>query len=351
MKLKKISILVWLALASVLLSACSGAGVSTGFLAGTVDQDVLYTSVGNSILAVRPDGSQLWRYPDKVDPQKAFYASPVVTNGMVIVGDFQNSVFALDATNGVEKWSYKDAKGRYIASPILVGNTIIAANGDGYLYALDQSGKLLWKFEAKAGFWGTPVTNKAIIYVGSMDHLLYAINAQDGSKTWSTDLGGPVLAPPLLVNNTLYVGTLGNQMIAVDIADGKILWKYDAKGTIWSAPVLKDNTLYFGDLSNGIYALSTENGTATWTDTVQGPVTASPGLTSSGLIFVSVTGEINAIGFKNEKSWTDKVSNGKLYSTPIVLGERLVLPVDQGDPVLVTYDFTGRKGWTFAAPK
>ena len=183
-------------------------------------------------------------------PPKTFYSSPLVTNGMVIVGDFQNSLFALDATNGVEKWSYTDAKGRYIASPMLVGNTIIAANGDGNLYALDQTGKLLWKFDSQSWFLGHAGSQQRRPFMhASMDHFLYAINAQDGSKTWSVDLGGPVLAPPLLADNTLYVGTLGNQMIAVDSANGNILWKYDTKGTVWSAPVLQRKCTLFRRLA------------------------------------------------------------------------------------------------------
>jgi outer membrane protein assembly factor BamB len=352
MKLKKTSIVVAVVLMAMLLSACSAIS-STGFPSGTVDKDVLYLAGGGAVLAIRPDGSQIWRYPDKLDANKTFFGTPAVVNGLVLVGDYQNTLFALDSASGAEKWTFPDAKGRYITGPIAVGDKIIAANGDGAIYALDASGKQLWKFDkATAGFWGAPTADKDIIYATSMDHTLYAIKAADGSEVWKVDMGGPVLAPTLLANDgTLYVGTLGNQMIAVKASDGSILWKYDTTGAIWSEPYFKDGVLYFGDMSNKIYAIKAADKSVVWTSDAPGPVIASPADITTGLVFVCETGDVLTLGYQNEKSWTDKVTNGKLFSMPVVFGDRLVVPVDQGDPLLITYDFSGRKGWTFAAPK
>jgi len=353
MKLKKTSIALLLGMAGILLAACT-TSLSGGFPSGTATQNVLYASTGPAIVALNPDGTQLWRYPEKNDNNKTFFAAPLVANGQVIDGDYQNTLFSLDASNGTEKWTYADAKGRYVASPVLAGsNTIIAANGDGSIYAVDLSGKLLWKFTAQAGFWGTPVVDAQgnTVYAASLDHSLYAIQVSDGKQVWSTDMGGPMLASPLLMDGTLYIGTLGSEMIAVSASDGKIQWKATTTGAIWSTPYLKDGVLYFGDTGNKIYALNASDGTVKFSDDAPGPIVASPGAMPTGLAFVCETGDILVIGYQNERAWTDKVSNGKLYSTPIVFGDRLVVPVQQGDPVLVTYDFSGRKGWTLAAPK
>lgn len=351
MKLKKISIVLLLSLVAVLLAACT-APLTGGFPLATVNQDTLFASVGPAVVALKADGTQLWRYPEKVDASKMFFAAPLVLNNQVIVGDYQNILFALDPANGLEKWAFKDAKGRYLAAPVVVGDKIVAGNTDGNVYALDATGKLLWKFSGKAGFWSTPQASQDIIYVGSMDHMLYAIKAGDGTQLWAADLGASALAAPLLTKEgAIYVGTLDSQLLKLNASDGAISARYATKGAIWAAPVVKDNLLYIGDLSNTIYALNLADLSLAWSGDAPGPILAAPGVTPNGLLFVCETGDVLMVGFQNERSWTDKVSSGKLYSSPVVLGERLVIPVQQGDPTLLTYDFSGRKGWTLPVPK
>lgn len=338
---------------AVLASACTTM-ISGGFPSGTVDQDVLYLSGGTGVVAVKSDGSQVWRYPEKVDAAKSFYAVPALASGQVVVGDYQNTLFSLDAATGVEKWNFAEAKGRYIASPIVVGDKIIAPNGDGAVYALDLTGKRLWKFIGKAGFWSGAVANKdkSIVYVASMDHSIYAINVSDGTQVWSVDVGSPMLAAPALAEDgALYIGTIGSQVVAVNSSSGAVNWKFDAKGAVWSSPTIANGVLYFGDISGKVFAVNAKDGSLVWSNDAPGPVYASPAPIPSGLVFVCETGDVFVVGYEGDRSWTDKVSNGKLYSTPIVFSERLIIPVDAGDSLLVTYDFTGRKGWTFAPIK
>ncbi len=260
-------------------------------------------------------------------------------------------MFSLDAATGLEKWSFVNAKGRYIASPVLVGDKIVAANADGNLYALDQAGKQVWKFSAKAALWATPAFDKDRIYVASMDHFLYSVNAADGTQAWATDLGGPSIASALLDNGVLYVGTLSNKLLAVEASSGRELWSYDTVGHVWATPVIHQGILYIGDASKKIYAINAKEGTLAWQADAPGQVLAAPGVMASGLAFVAKNEEetdvVFAIGFQNEKTWTDNLK-GDLVSSPIVFGDRLVVPVFQGENFLVTYDFTGRKGWTFA---
>lgn len=338
---------------AMLSSACT-AIISGGFPSGTVDQDVLYMSAGTGVVAIHSDGSQVWRYPEKVDAAKSFFAVPALADGQVIIGDYQNTLFSLDAANGVEKWAFADAKGRYIASPTVVGSTIIAPNGEGSIYGVDLTGNKLWKFTGKAAFWSAALANKddTVVYVASMDHSLYAINVKDGSQVWAVDIGSPMLAAPVLAEDgTLYVSTIGSQIIAVNSTSGSISWKFDANGAIWNTPYLKDGVLYFGDVSNKVFAVNAKDGSLDWSVDAPGPVYATPAALPDGLVYVCETGEVFAVGYDGVRSWTDNVSNGKLYSTPIVFGDRVIIPVDKGDSLLVTYDFTGRKGWTFAPIK
>ncbi len=75
-----------------------------------------------------------------------------------------------------------------------------------------------------------PVTEETCkcIYIPSMDHHLYAIDAQSGNIKWTSDaLGGSLVGTPALSpEGVLYVGTFGSQLVAIDSNNGKTLMDY-----------------------------------------------------------------------------------------------------------------------------
>jgi outer membrane protein assembly factor BamB len=49
---------------------------------------------------------------------------------------------------------------------------------DGFVYCLDAgTGSLLWKFQTNGPIVSTPAVQDGIVYIGSMDHQVYALRA------------------------------------------------------------------------------------------------------------------------------------------------------------------------------
>ena len=82
----------------------------------------------------------------------------------LIVVDYEKMLTSLDPTDGTENWQFIDAKGKYIDSPLVTDDLIIAPNGDYSLYALDYEGNLVWTFEAEQALWTRPVTDGTTVY-------------------------------------------------------------------------------------------------------------------------------------------------------------------------------------------
>jgi len=84
----------------------------------------------------------------------------------------------------------------------------------------------------------------------SMDHRIYAIDAQTGKAKWQTNVGGSMVGSPAYSSaGVLYIGTFNSEMLAVNADNGQILWQKPTDGWVWGGPVLKADKLYFGDLS------------------------------------------------------------------------------------------------------
>jgi outer membrane protein assembly factor BamB len=355
MNFSKLKLLVIVIFASIVLSACGALPTSSWpGVAVSSKGDFVYVAYATGVYKVdATNGSMAWRYPDKADAAKQFYAAPGISDSLVVVGDYGNALFGLDSGNGAEKWTNTDAKDKWIAGMLIVDKAILAPSADGNLYSLSLDGKVNWKFTANADFWANPVSDGKTVYVPSMDHFLYAINLSDGKLVWKTDLGASgVYGLALGDDGTIYLSTLADEVLAIR-ADGRsIVWRFKPKGSVWAVPVVKDGIVYIGDLNNKVYAISASNGQSKWEVDAPGPVLCSPAVTPNGLVFASETGAVFMLDFNGKLVW-NKTINGKLYSAPVIAGQQVIVGITSGDKdvLLATYDFTGKDGWTFTAPK
>lgn len=356
MNRSRLLLLFTLFLLSTVLTACTGRALISSWPGISADDTLAYVSAGSHVYAVKTaDGTMAWRYPsDKADPNKVFYARPVVTNGQLIVGDYKNVLYSLNAQTGAENWTFKDATDRYVGAALVLNDLILAPNVDHFLYAVNQQGQLQWKFETGDAVWAAPVSDGKNVFIASMDHTLYALNPSNGNKIWQADLGAAVLYSLSISQDgkTVYAGTLANKLIAVDAASGQIGWQATTKGNIWGRPVeTKDGLLVVGDQTGSVYGLSAADGSQKWELAVGAPVVASGVLVNDGVVFPMEEGGIQEVKLNGTKGWNSPV-NGKLYSSPAVSGDRLIVPVTSStEQLLVTVNLAGAQGWKFVEPK
>jgi eukaryotic-like serine/threonine-protein kinase len=353
MKPKNLLIAFSLLILAASLSSCAGGtALASSWPGVTVDENTAYVAYHTHVYAVDlSTGTERWRYPGEPNNQITFYAAPALTpNGQVIVGSYDSNLYSLNRENGQLNWSFTEAANRYIGGPLATESGIFAPDTDLSIYALDFQGNLLWSFAARGETWAPPATDDGSIYVSSMDHTLYALNAETGSQLWRTEpLGGAIVgAPALSEEGILYVGTFGSEIIALNQQDGRVIWQQPTDGWVWAGPTLADNRLYFGDLSGNFYAF-TKEGIKEWQLTpeqLDGPIPESP-LVSEGRIYVTTeNGTLYSIDTNGTIVWSQTVG-GRLYASPVEAGELiLVAPIDT-DALLVAYTRDGARRWAF----
>jgi len=347
MKSKTIFLGLVFILSGLLLSACTGAPAVTSWPGITLDEQNVYVSNGQQVAAVRAsDGSLAWLYPQDGDKSHIFYAPPEVAGNDLVVGSYQNNLYSINAQTGAQQWSFTDATGRFAGSALILEDLVLAPSADHTLYALDRSGKLVWQFKTGNILWAKPVSDGETIYLAAMDHFLYALD-MNGNQIWKTDLGGAAVSSPVLSEEgALYLGTLGNELIAVNSADGKVLWRYAADAPIWSSPALHEESLFFGDSKGARYGLSLD-GRELWKTPGSGYIVGTPAVFEKGLVFVNVNGEVTAVDFNGQALWGPKPVSGKLYTSPLVAGDKIIVASMQGDETLVSFDFNGNIVWSY----
>lgn len=118
----------------------------------------LYTSSpeNGSFFAINAsNGTECWHFQTSPVPTKAILkrpikrvSSPAVANGVVYIGNRDERVYALDATDGTKCWSYPTGFGWIDSSPTMLDGTVYVGSDDGNVYALDAStGTQQWWFK------------------------------------------------------------------------------------------------------------------------------------------------------------------------------------------------------------
>src|SRR6266568_5256455 len=108
------------------------------------------------------------------------------------------------------------------SSPAVANGIVYIGSNDKLMYALDaKTGKILWAHNANDGVGSSTAVADGIVYVGSNDDNLYAFNARTGATVWIYTTGGPIWSSPAVANGVVYVGSNDNSLYALDAATGR----------------------------------------------------------------------------------------------------------------------------------
>ncbi len=316
-------------------------------------------ALNNHVYAVNlTNGSEKWRFPAKADNKKSFYAAPVLaSDGQLIVGSYDYSLYSLNPQNGQQSWAFSEAKDKYIGPVLAVESGIYAPNSDYFLYALNSSGSLRWKFEAEHSFWASPISIEDQVFAASMDHSIYALSSSSGEQVWKSEGMGGAITTSFVYDpkGVLYVGVLGGKFSAVNALDGKTLWQTDLKGWIWAKAVLLDGTLFLGDQDGNFYAIDSQNGEILWQ--IQPDLTETRSILSTAVIandtlyFATEAGILYAVDPLNGSAKWSKTIGGKIYSDLILVEDTILVAPNEFDHALIAVDLQGNTRWTYAPVK
>jgi outer membrane protein assembly factor BamB len=151
-----------------------GQSVATAAVVG----DRLYASmVSNQVVAADlKTMKKLWTF-EPAKRAQPFYASPAVSQGIVVAGSRDKKVYALDAATGTEKWSF-EAADQVDASPVIVGDRVYVGclSEDGHFYVLDlKTGKKIQELELESPVGGSVAVGPDCILVGTDKGLVYCL--------------------------------------------------------------------------------------------------------------------------------------------------------------------------------
>jgi outer membrane protein assembly factor BamB len=104
------------------------------------------------------------------------------------------------------------------------------------------------------------------VFVGSSDHGLYALRANNGSPIWRFETLGAVQSEPLYDSalDVVYFGSNDGALYCVHASDGRLVWRFDSGAEVARKAVLLDETLYFANAADNLFAIDRRTGRSNW---------------------------------------------------------------------------------------
>jgi outer membrane protein assembly factor BamB len=176
---------------------------------------------------------------------------------------------------------------------VLPGGRYSDAAFNGLLAFQADSGGVAWMFAAAEPAYPTPAIADSVVYFGSEDGALYAVDLESGLERWSAQVGAAVLQGPAIHDGVVYVAGANSVLGAYDARSGQELWSVtvagsDLGGIAVTPTEAGDALILVGDGTGTLHAFD-ELGAEVYTVKVTDAPIFMPPTVVNGVIYVSAS--------------------------------------------------------------
>ena len=162
------------------------------------------------------------------------------------------------------------------ASPVISEDVVYIGSLDSTLYAIDaKTGEELWHYKTDDGIYSSAAVYRDICYFES-GNILYAVNRK-GKLQWKIALSSGEVknqldpwdfhrSSPFIHDGVVYIGTEQGLLLGIDAKTGKrvLLCQTLTEGAIRTTPVVFEGLVMYGDWEGVFYANRIEDGALAW---------------------------------------------------------------------------------------
>lgn len=282
--------------------------------AAVTNDMVLIGAYDNNLYALsRERGEFLWKFP----AQDGFGSSPEIYQDAVLIGSVDKNLYSVRLKDGNVNWRFTTQAAIY-SSPVERFDHIFFGSDDGYLYALSSQGRQVWKANVYNAVRSTPFVGDDRIYFGTEGGYIFSLELSSGKVKWQTQAKRAVTSSPTVVEDIVLFGSLDATIYALDASSGYTIWRSRTRRAIISSPTVKEDAVFIGSSDGNLYAVDLGTGRQLWNYETEGQVTSSPATWEDSVYFGSTDGYVYCVGAKKgELRWQFK-TNGPVISSPMI---------------------------------
>ncbi|MHC4196134.1 MAG: outer membrane protein assembly factor BamB family protein, partial [Planctomycetota bacterium] len=217
----------------------------------------------------------------------------VICAAVVIIGFYRSS--GGQAARVSRKAKQVQAEGQR-DWPMFGGGQGLAGAAEG---SLAERLKLVWKFRTGREIRSSAAIVEGVVYIGSNDANIYAINLESGEKRWGYRTEGAVEAACCVVDGVVFAGSEDGWLYAVEADGGKLKWKYKTGAKILGAANWTEGAegkrIMVGSYDGSVHCVRWEDGQAVWRYETDSYVNGTPAVGEGKVIFGGCDAKIHVV--------------------------------------------------------
>lgn len=186
----------------------------------------------------------------------------------------------------------------------------------------------LWTFECADEIRGTPLYNRGIVYFGSYDQHLYAVNAETGKLVWKYQTDGGIVSRPAVTEDSVFIGSEDNRLHVLSSRSGSLLWTYYTRGPIRSSPFVAHGHVFIGSDDMSLHAVNINGGRGIWQIDTIGEIRSTPFVTQEEIYVGNESGEFYCVDFRGGIKWRYKAKRAITSSAVVADGSVFFCSLD-----------------------
>ncbi len=259
------------------------------------------------------------------------------------------------AKSGVSPLWQFSAGDAVVPAPTVSDGVVYVGSDDMHVYALDAAtGEMLWSFATDDVVRSSPTVSDGVVYVGSNDNHLYALDASSGGLLWKIDTGDWVQYRPIVSEGVVYLSVQdrgGHELHAVDAMSGEGIWASDIPITFTpdSAPAAVGSQVYVTDVAGDVFALSASTGDILWAITPPNALTAEL-VAAGGKVYLKADNKIYAVdessgGIVWSQDYYYTLDQDVTHLPPLIVDD--VVYFSTGESIISIDSVSGETQWSY----
>jgi outer membrane protein assembly factor BamB len=211
---------------------------------------------------------QIW-YP-------AIYSAPAIGPQHVYYGFYGVPGAAIDGFSVVSRATgslLRHENGSF-RSPIWAGDRVLVIGGPGlnnqYLSARDPLGNVVWTSSTNLDrSTGSPALGRDVVVAPGAGGRVEAFDASDGAHRWTHTVGFSLydmspnrrdqrdtIGTPAITDDVVWIGSLDGNLYALDLFTGDELWRWNVGAPIASSPAASGHRIFVGASDGHLYCFA-----------------------------------------------------------------------------------------------
>lgn len=231
----------------------------------------------------------------------------------------------------------------------------------------EVSASIVWETKVGSGTEGhysrlRPAIQDDVIYAADRHGLVVAINAANGNRFWTQRLGGRTgimnrwfrgesarISGITAAGSMLFIGSENGKVIALNADDGEVIWEQTVPGEVLAAPTVGEGRVVSHLGSGYVVSLAARTGEHQWTHEEEVSLlslrgTSQPAISSGGVIFGTATGKaVVLLSETGQIAWEERLATPSgstelerlvdIDGAPLVLGGTFYMSAFNGELV------------------